>query len=170
MLYKRGILKNFSKFTDKHKKETSRGVLSRDTLKDFGNFTEKHLCRSLLFNKVAGWKPETVRSSRWRWSVKQGVLKNFTNFTGKNLCWTLFIILKNICERLLLKFISRETRTHVFSCEFRELFKSTYFVEDLQTAGSETPVRGFVFNKVASLTARRLLTVLERDCRTGISL
>ena len=33
-----------------------------------------------FFNKVTGWKPETVRSSHWR-CVKQGVLKNFANFT-----------------------------------------------------------------------------------------
>ena len=33
----------------------------------------------------------------------------------------------------------------MFFCEFCELFKDTYFVEDLQTAGSETPVRGYLF-------------------------
>ena len=37
-------------------------------------------------------------------------------------------------------------------------------------AGSKTPVRGFLFNKVASLTAWRSLTVLERDSSTGIFL
>ena len=58
----------------------------------------------------------------------------------------------------------------MFFCEFCEFFKNTYFEKDLQTASSETPVRGSLFNKGASLTARRLLTVLERDCRTGISL
>ena len=30
MLYKRSVLKNFSKFTDKHKKQSSRGVLSKE--------------------------------------------------------------------------------------------------------------------------------------------
>ena len=30
----------------------------------------------------------------------------------------------------------------MFSCEFCELFKSSYFVEDLQTAGFETLVQG----------------------------
>ena len=39
----------------------------------------------------------------------------------------------------------------VFSCEFCELFKNTYFVEDLQPAGFETPEQGCLFNKVASL-------------------
>ena len=31
----------------------------------------------------------------------------------------------------------------VFSCEFCQLFKNTYFVEDLRTAGSETQARLF---------------------------
>ena len=70
--------------------------------------SQKHFCRSVFFNKVAGWKPETFRSSHWRSSVKQGILK-------------------------------KVTPTKVFPCEFCELFKSTYFVEDLQMAGSETP-------------------------------
>ena len=62
------------------------------------------------------------------------------------------IILKNICERLLLNFIQKETPTQVFSCEFCELIKNTYFAEGLQTASSEIRVRRSLFNKVASLT------------------
>ena len=46
-----------------HKKQSFGGVLSKDVLKHFAKFTDKHLCRGLLFNKVAGSKPETVRSS-----------------------------------------------------------------------------------------------------------
>ena len=55
-------------------------------------------------------------------------------------------------------------------CVFCELFKKIYFLEDLQAGSSETPVRGSLFNKVANLTAPRLLAVLERDCCTVISL
>ena len=62
-------------------------------------------------------------------------------------------ILKNICERLPLNFIQEETPTKVFSSEFYEFFKNNYFVELLQTAGSEIPVRGSLVNKVASLLA-----------------
>ena len=80
------------------------------------------------------------------------------------------IILKNMCEGLFLNFVLKETPIQMFSCEFCELFKNTYFVEDLQTAGYETLVRGSLFNKVSSLTAWRPLTVLERDCSTVISL
>ena len=39
------------------------------------------------------------------------------------------------------------------SCELCESFKNTYFLEDLQIAGYEIPVRGSFINKVASLTA-----------------
>ena len=79
VLYKRrGDLKNFSKFTDKHKKQPSGGFLSKDVLKNFAKFTDKYLCRSLLFNKVAGWKPETVKSSHWKCSIKKVFLKRRT--------------------------------------------------------------------------------------------
>ena len=48
-------------------------------------------------------------------------------------------------ERLLLNIILKETRTKVLSCEFCELFKSTYFPEDL-TASFETAVGRRFFN------------------------
>ena len=38
-LYKRGVLKNFSKFSDKYKKQSSGGVLSKDVLKNFAELT-----------------------------------------------------------------------------------------------------------------------------------
>ena len=69
VLCERGDLKNFSKFTDKQKKQSTRGALSKDVLKNFAKFRDKHLCSSLFFNKAAGWKPETVRSNHWRCSV-----------------------------------------------------------------------------------------------------
>ena len=74
VLYIRVVLKNFWKFTAKRKKQSSGVVLSKDVLKDFAKFTEKHLCRNLFFNKVAGWKPETLRSSHWKWPVKYKAL------------------------------------------------------------------------------------------------
>ena len=54
----------------------------------------------------------------------------------------------------------------MFSCEFCELFKNIYFKEHLREAGSKIPVLGFLFNKVASLTAWTPLKVLERDSST----
>ena len=61
------------------------------------------------------------------------------------------IILKNICERLLLNFIQKETPTQCFPREFCELVKNTYFVEDLWTAGSDAPVRGRYLIKLQAL-------------------
>ena len=76
VLYKRGVLKiHFSKFTNKHEKQSSAGVLSKDVLTNFAKFTEKHLCRSNFKKKVVRWKPATVRSSYWRCSVKNGSKK-----------------------------------------------------------------------------------------------
>ena len=67
-------------------------------------------------------------------------------------------------------YLKRDTNT-VFSCEFCELFKSTYFAEDLRNiGGSETPVWESLFNKVAQLMAWKHLTLLEKDSSPGISL
>ena len=64
----------------------------------------------------------------------------------------------------------KKTRRQVLSCEFCELFKNINFPGYLQNARSETPVRGSFFNKYASLTPWRPLTMLERDCHTVIFL
>ena len=113
-----------------------------------------------LFNKVA-----VLRTCHFNKEVSStGVfLWNLQTFEEP-------IILKNILVHLLLNFISKETPAQVFSREFCELFKNTYFVEDLQNSGFETPLRGSLFNKVGSLTAWTYLTGLERDSSTGISL
>ena len=42
--------------------QSTASILSKDVLKDFTKLTKKHLCWSLIFNKVTGWKPKTVRS------------------------------------------------------------------------------------------------------------
>ena len=75
--------------------------------------------------------------------IKQCFPVKFANFLRT-------IILKNICKCLFLNVIYKETTTEVFSYEDL-LFKNMYFVEDLQTTGSETH-RGSLFNKVAGVT------------------
>ena len=57
-------------------------------------------------------------------------------------------------------YFKRDYNTGVFLWTL--LFTNTYFVVDLRTAGSETPVRGSLFNKVASVTAWRHLTLSWR--------
>ena len=63
------------------------------------------------------------RSSHRRCSVKKCILKNFPKFTGKHLCWSLFF---NKVAAL------RPAKSQVFSCEFWEIFKNTFFTEHLQ--------------------------------------
>ena len=57
VLYKRGDLKNFPKFTNKQKKQSTGGVLTKDVLINFAKFRDKHLFSSLFLNKAAGWRP-----------------------------------------------------------------------------------------------------------------
>ena len=46
-----------------------------------------------------------------------GALENFAKFTGKHLCQSLFFN----------NFIKKETLAQMFSCEFYEIFKNTFF-------------------------------------------
>ena len=68
---------------------------------------------------------------------KKGVLRNFAKFTGKHLCQSLFLIklqasgLQQACN-----FIKKKTLAQVFSCEFCEISKNTFFTEHLWTTAS----------------------------------
>ena len=67
------------------------------------------------------------RSSHWRCSVRKGVLRNFAKFTGKHLCQSLlFNNVPGPCN-----FIKKETLAQVFSCEFCEISKNTFFTEHI---------------------------------------
>ena len=74
-----------------------------------------------------------VRSSYWSCSLKKGVLKNFANFTGKDLYWSLFLI-----ESSGLQLYQEVPPIQVFSCGICQVFKNTYFEENLWTTASET--------------------------------
>ena len=135
MLYKRSsehysVLKNSSKLKHKNtKKQTQKAVIRRCpvkrkyVLKNFAKFTEKYLFRSRFFNKLAGSKPETFRSSHWRCSVKQGALKNFANFTGNILCWGLFLIKLHFW---CLQLHKRRLRHRCFPVKFAIILKNIW--------------------------------------------
>ena len=65
------------------------------------------------------------RSSHRRCSIKKGVLRNFTKFTGKRMH-----------QIVGLQLIKKETLAQVFSCEFYEISKNTFFTEHLWTTVS----------------------------------
>ena len=77
---------------------------------------------------------QTSRSSHRRCSVKKGVLRNFAKFTGKHLCQRLFFDkVAGLRPATLLK----KSLAQVFSYEFCEISKNTFFTEHLRTTASE---------------------------------
>ena len=74
------------------------------------------------------------RSSHRRCSVREGVLRNFTKFTGKHMCQSLFFLLKFQAPPATL--FKKETLKQVFSCEFHEISKITFFTEHLWVTAS----------------------------------
>ena len=67
--------------------------IKKGVLKNFAKFTGKHLCQGLFSNKVGGLRPATLLKKRlWHGCFPV----NFPIFLRTS-------ILKNICERLLLK-------------------------------------------------------------------
>ena len=52
VLYQRGDQINFSKFTDKYKKQSSGGILSKDVFNNFVKFTDKQLARFSFLIKL----------------------------------------------------------------------------------------------------------------------
>ena len=73
------------------------------------------------------------RRSNKRCSIKKNLFRNFTKFIGKHLCQGLFF--NKVAG---LNFIKKETLAQVFSCEFRKIFKNTFFTEHLWTTASNT--------------------------------
>ena len=74
------------------------------------------------------------RSSHWRCSVRKGVLRNYAKITGKHLCQSLFFNKVAGRSSTLLK---KKTLAQVFSCEFCEIFKNTFFTEYLWATASK---------------------------------
>ena len=122
-------------------------------------FTGKDLCWSLILIKLQFWGAATLLKKSPTQVLSCEICKLFKNNYFEDYLWM------SASKR----YLKRDSNTGV-SREFCELFKNTYFVEDLRRAGSETTVRGSLFNKVASLTTWTHVAVLERDSSTGTSL
>ena len=74
-----------------------------------------------------------IRSNHQRCSVRKSVLRNLAKFKEKHQCHSLFFnkvvdLMPEACN-----FIKKETLAQVFSCEFCEISKSTFFTEHLWT-------------------------------------
>ena len=66
--------------------------------------------------------------------MKKGVFRNFTKFTGKGLYQSHF--LSKVAGLQAYNFIKKETLVQVFSCEFSEISKNTFFTEHLWATAS----------------------------------
>ena len=62
---------------------------------------------------------------------KKAILKSFTILTGKHLCRSY-----KVAGLKTFSFI-KKTPIQVFSCQYYEMFKNTYFEEHLRTAASD---------------------------------
>ena len=70
-------------------------------------------------------------SGHQRCSIIKGVLINFAKFTGKHLRQSLFLNKVAGLRTQACNFIKKETLALVFSCEFCEIYKNTFFTEHL---------------------------------------
>ena len=67
---------------------------------------------------------------------KKGVVRNFTKFIGKHLCLSLFF--NKVAGLRPATFIKKETMAQVFSYEFCEISKNTFFHRTPLVAASMT--------------------------------
>ena len=74
-----------------------------------------------------------VRSNPQKCSVRKGALRNFAKFAG-NTCVRVSFLIK--FQALVGNFIKRETLAQVFSCEFCEISKNTFFTEHIWVTAS----------------------------------
>ena len=81
-------------FRDIFQKQPPEVFYKKGVLRNFAKFTRKHLCKSLLFNKVAGLRPATLLKKRL-WHRRFPV--NFSKFLTTSFA-------QNTAGRLTLKF------------------------------------------------------------------
>ena len=96
-------------------------------------------------------KISKYRSSHRGCSIKKGVLENFAKLTGKHLCQSLFF---NKVVGLRPPTLFKKILAQVFSCEFYEISKNTFFYRTLPVAVSADSIRfPFLPKKQTGLTS-----------------
>ena len=98
-------------------------------------------------------KKRSNRSSLSKVFCKKGVLKNFTKFTGKHLCQSLFF---NKVAGLRPATLLKKTLAQVFSCDFCEISKNTFFHRTPLVAAS----------KATTMEVKRLKIEAPEICKT----
>ena len=83
---------------------------------------------------VSNESTANYRSSRPEVFCKKGVLKDYAKFKGKHLCQSLF--LNKFASLRPATLLKKETLAQVFSCEFCEISRNTFYTEHLWTTAS----------------------------------
>ena len=96
---------------------------------------QRDLLKKFIENNLEKVNFLKFRSSHQRCSVKKGVLRNFKNFQEKTCARDYFLIK---LQALAFNFIKKESLTQVFSCEFSEISKNTFFTNHLWATASES--------------------------------
>ena len=96
------------------------------------------------------------RSSRHEVFCRKGVIRSFAKFTGKT-CTRVSFLIK--LQAWACNFIKKETPAQVFSCEFCEITKNTFFTEHLLATISAVwnILRCFWSNAIKVCTKYRVL-------------
>ena len=82
-----------------------------------------------------------IRSGRPELFCENGALRNYVKFTGKHQCESLFLNkVTGLWPATLLK---KETLAQVFSCEFYEISKNTFFNRRAPVAASDVSLFAF---------------------------
>ena len=97
------------------------------------------------------------RSSRPDVFCKKGVLRDFTKFTGKHLSQSFFFnkVAGLSCRPKACNFIKKETLAEVFSCEFYEISKNTFFYRTPLVTASAVKLLFEVCNQAQFYLCRR---------------
>ena len=131
---------------------------------EFVKFVRKHILTRWSFQKIHDgfrvaevsavslldklWSLLSMKSRSGRPEVfcEKSVLRIFTQSTGKHLCQSLFF--NKVAG---LNFIKKETLAQVFSCEFCEISKNTFFIEHLWWSESQSLTIKLVFHQSAKI-------------------
>ena len=97
------------------------------------NFWENLYWEMIFFTVIFSKFCKKFKSSHQRCSKKKDAVKNFVILTEKQLGWSLFL---KSCRTKGLQLYWKETPTQLFSCEYFEIFKNTYFKKHLWTIAS----------------------------------
>ena len=108
---------------------------------------QQNLAKNFTFSRGVFRTRLKVRSSRLEVFCRKDLLRNFTKFTGKHLC-------QSACN-----FIEKETLAQVFSCEFWEISKNSFFTEHFRWLLLKRLSKGDVYLEVTIFTKNFILDV-----------